>query len=135
MALAPEGIAVLRGVPLLAMLPRGVIERLARSSTTVCRAAGEAVFTEGQPGDQFFVIEHGSADVAIRGEHIRSLAVGDSFGDIALLREMPRTATVTATSDLTLREIDRDDFVPAVTRDPRARGEADRAMDQFLPVR
>jgi MFS family permease len=133
-ALAPEGLGVLRGVPMLAILPSRLIESLARSSHRIGVGAGDTVFSEGDPGDVFFVIEDGSADVTIRGEHIRTLHAGDSFGEIALLRDIPRTATVTAVSDLVLRGLHRDDFVPAVTMNSGARSEADLAISRFLAV-
>jgi MFS family permease len=125
-ALAPEGLELLRTVPMLRPLPEAVLERLARHSKTVTTLHGTAVFNEGEVGERFYVIESGTADVTIRGEFIRSLSVGDSFGEIALLRDVPRTATVSATSDLVTRVIERGHFIPAVTGHGEAADEAIR---------
>ncbi len=114
-ALAPEGLDLLRAVPLLALLPEETIEDLARRSRTVAVAKGAQVFAEGASGDLFYVIESGTVDVSIHGEFVRSLAPGDSFGEIALLRAVPRTATIIATSDLVARVLDRTHFLRAVT--------------------
>ncbi|MFN8022911.1 MAG: MFS transporter [Acidimicrobiales bacterium] len=113
--LGPAGLEVLRRVPMLAALPEPVLERLARGSEQVRVPAGEVVFREGQAGDRFYVIESGRVDVAIRDQFVRSQTAGESFGEIALLRDVPRTATITAASDTVLRSIDRDLFLPAVT--------------------
>jgi MFS family permease len=114
-ALAPPGIERLRAIPMLAVLPDHTLERMARTSVEVRVPAGAVVFGEGDAGDRFFIIESGTADVTIRGQLVASLTAGDSFGEIALLRDVPRTATVAATSDLSLRAIDRRHFLPAVT--------------------
>lgn len=133
-ALAPEGLELLRGVPILAPLGGVVMEKLARASELRTWSAGETVFAEGDAGDHFFIIEEGAVEVRIRGEHIRDLGPGDSFGEIALLRDIPRTATVLATSDLTCRTLDRKDFVPAVSRHRDARAEAEGVVNRWLAV-
>ena len=93
-ALAPPGVALLRQVPTLAVLPASVLERLAGALVSTTVPAGAAVVEEGEPGDRFWVIERGRASVSIGGRHVRELGPGDSFGEIALLRDVPRTATV-----------------------------------------
>lgn len=98
-------------------------------------AAGETVVAEGDVGDGFFIIEAGTVDVTIRGEHIRTLGAGGTFGEIALLRDIPRTATVRAETPLVLRTIDRDDFVAAVTGHGDARAEADKVISTLLQYR
>ena len=125
-ALAPHGLELLRGLAILGMLPDNVLERLARRSRLVSVASGQKVFSEGDGGDLFYVIESGTVDVSIRGEHVRPLGAGDSFGEIALLRDVPRTATVTATSDLVARVIERDQFLAAVTSHGDAATEAEK---------
>ena len=62
--------------------------------------AGSAVVTEGQGGAGFFVIDSGTAQVSIDGKHVRTLGPGDHFGEIALLTDSVRTATITADTDL-----------------------------------
>jgi MFS family permease len=133
-ALAPAGLEVLRRVPLLTPLPAAVLERLARASQQVTLPTGARVFGEGDSGDRFYVIEEGTVEVTIRGEHVRDLGPGDSFGEIALLRDLPRTATIVATSDLVLRGLDRHDFVPAVTGHGEAQEEAELVVSRLLAI-
>ncbi len=134
-ALAPAGLDLLGGVPMLGMLPERVLEQLARRSISMSVSAGQHVFNEGDSGDRFYVIESGSAEVTIRGDHIRSLASGDSFGEIALLRDIPRTATVVAIDDLVMRAIEREPFIAAVTGHGDASAEAEFVVRRLLLVR
>ncbi len=131
-ALAPAGLSTLRGVPMLAMLPERTLERLARESVEVRAVAGADIFHEGDAGDRFYVIEQGTADVVQRGRLVASLRDGGSFGEIALLRDIPRQATVVATSDLVLRAIDRRHFIPAVTGHSEANDQAEMTISRML---
>ncbi len=134
-ALAPEGLELLRGVPFFSPLPESVLELLARRSKLVTTNAGSAVFSEGDDGDVFHVIEAGTVDVSIRGTHIRHLGLGDSFGEIALLHELPRTATVFATTDVVTRTIDRNRFLAAVTGHEDASRRAQEVSTRLLEIR
>ncbi len=78
-------------------------------------AAGEEVIRQGEPGDRFYVIESGEVEVLEDGISARREGPGDFFGEIALLRDVPRTATVIARSDLGLLSLARDPFIAAVT--------------------
>jgi MFS family permease len=112
----PErALELLRGVPFLAVLPPPALEALAERAVPVAVPAGKAVFRQGEPGDRFYVIGDGTVDVAADGEERPSLGRGQYFGEIALLRDMPRTATVIARTDLDLLAVERDDFIAAVT--------------------
>jgi MFS family permease len=134
--LAPAGLALLRSVPMLAVLPPPVLERLAQSSVRRTVAPGAEVFHEGDPGDLFWVIEGGTAVVSADGQFIRELGPGDSFGEIALLRDVPRTATVAAGPDaeLVLLGIERDDFIAAVTGHGPAAEVADAVVERWLSL-
>ena len=134
-ALAPEGLALFRSVPIFAVLPDGVLEQLARHSRVVTVSAGDVVFREGESGDLFYVIESGDVDVAIRGEHIRRLGPGQSFGEIALLRDIARTATVTAATALVTRTLDRRRFLGAVTGHQEASNRAEDVVMRLMEIR
>ena len=108
-------LAVLRRVPLFTPLPVPTIERLARAAQRIEVTRGQVVIQEGRPGDRFYAIERGTFDVRVGARPIARLGPGDSFGEIALLRDTPRTASVTAVTDATLIGVDRDPFLGAVT--------------------
>lgn len=106
---------LLRGLPMFAPLPVVAIERLALDARAVHVAAGGAVFRQGDPGDAFYVVAGGAVDVAVDGAAVSRLDAGESFGEIALLRDSPRTATATARESTDLWAVERDDFLAAVT--------------------
>jgi MFS family permease len=116
LAAAPtRELALLRCVPMLNVLPATVLEDLAEQLESRTVAAGADVFRAGDDGDRFYVIDDGEADVRIDGRVSTRLHGGDHFGEIALLHDVPRTATVTARTDLTLGVLRRDVFLEAVT--------------------
>ena len=131
--LAPAGLELVRGVPTLAPLPAPALERLAHSLVPRTVPAGEVVFREGDPGDHFWIIESGEAEVSVGGAEVRRLGPGAGFGEIALLRDVPRTATVRAGADgLVLQGLDRDVFIPAVTGHGEAAQVADAVVERLL---
>jgi CRP/FNR family transcriptional regulator len=95
-----DTVAALERVPLFAGLKRRELQSLAASLKERTFAAGEAVTTEGEAGLGFFVIAEGTATVDVGGRERTSLGPGDSFGEVALLDEGPRTATVRAETAL-----------------------------------
>jgi MFS family permease len=109
-AAAPAGLELLRRVEFLAPLPEQSLEHLARSLIEVVQPAGAVLIREGEPGDRFYVI--GVGEVEIGG---KTFGPGEGFGEIALLQDVPRTATVTVVTDVTLYALERDDFIAAVT--------------------
>jgi hypothetical protein len=110
-----ELVELLRGISIFAPLPAPQLERLAGALVEVELDAGDTVFREGDHGDRFYVIAEGRASVEASGWTLRELEPGDFFGEIALLRDVPRTATVRATTALRLHALDRDTFVSTVT--------------------
>ncbi len=110
----PE-LELLRGLPQFTPLPLVSVEQLLDGAEKRHYPAGAAVVVEGEPGDDFHVIEGGSAAVAVRGVERPALGVGDGFGEIALLRDVPRTATITAKTELETLALSRQDFLTAVT--------------------
>jgi MFS family permease len=131
-ALAPEGLELLASVDLFAPLPERAIERLARSAAVVAVAAGEEVFHEGDAGDRYYVIESGEAEIVITSDLSTYAGRGEGFGEIALLRDVPRQATVRAVSDLVLRAIDRRTFLAVVTGHEETEAKADRMITRML---
>lgn len=97
-----EIVTRLQRVPLFADCTNRDLQTIARVVKDVDHRAGTVIAREGEPGVGLFIIESGGADVTIGGKKRASLGPGDFFGEIALLDGGPRTATVTATSDIEL---------------------------------
>ena len=132
-ALVPERqLRLLRGVAMFAPLPITTIEQLADSLVPVRFAAGEILMRAGDPGDRFILIETGTVEVEQDGATIRSIGPGGSVGEIALLRGVPRTATVRATTDVGAFALDSASFIAAVTGDRDAARSADHVVDARL---
>jgi hypothetical protein len=115
-ALVPEReLTLLREIPIFAPLPPVTLEQLASHLSHVRLGAGDVVFRQGERGDRFYIVEHGEVEVEPEGREAVVLGRGGSFGEIALLRDVPRTATVTATTDVELWALERDIFIASVT--------------------
>jgi hypothetical protein len=123
---------LLRGVPMLSPLSGPVLERLANCIVRTEYPAGTAVVNEGDRGDRFYVVAHGSLAVAVHGRDVRQLDPGDGFGEIALIRDVPRTATIRAIGPVTLLAIHRSQFLEALTGQPRSRTIATGLADDRL---
>jgi len=130
----PAGLDLLEAVPMFAPLTAGVLESLANSLTRVSIAAGDVVLNEGADSDRFYVIESGLVEVTQNGAVLRRQVPGDFFGEIGLLRDVPRTATVTAVEDTELVALERNDFLAAVTGQTEARMAADDIVTRRLTV-
>ena len=121
---------LLRRIPMLAPLSAPVLERLAGDLVRVDRPAGSTLIRAGELGDRFYVVAGGRLQVEVHGHPVRTLESGDSFGEIALIREVPRTATVMAIDAVRLLAIDREPFLEALTGQPRSRSMAlDRTIE------
>ncbi len=132
-----EELGHLTAVAMLAPLPMPVMDHLARNLVRSHVAPGEAVFNQGDVGDRFYLIAGGEAEVVGDGAVIHTLRSGDSFGEIALLRDVPRTTGVRARTALDLYALERDVFVPAVGGYRAAAAAADGVvatmLDTFRP--
>lgn len=106
--LAGLRIRLLRGYALFSSLPAPVLEGLARELQAAPVRPGRVVIAEGDVGDRFYLVSDGRFEVTIAGSHLRELGPGDGFGEIALLRDVRRTATITARSDGLLYGLERD---------------------------
>jgi CRP/FNR family transcriptional regulator, cyclic AMP receptor protein len=110
-----EGAAeLLKRVPIFSDLDGKELDRIASSMKPRTFSAGDKVTTEGQSGVGFFVIEDGEATVTVAGDERRKLGPGDYFGEVALLNESARTATITADSDLRCYGLTSWEFRPLV---------------------
>ena len=127
---APE-LELLRALPLFAPLPPPTLEYLAGRLVRRRFGPGETILTRGERGDAFFVIASGNVEVTPDDGSDRRLGPGEHFGEIALLRDLPRTATVVATTEVELLELPGEEFVAAVS------GNADalRAADAVVGAR
>ena len=119
-------------LPMFAPLPLAVTELLAAEIEPRQFPAGTVVIREGEPGDHFYLIVEGSAAVSVHGAPRPSLRRGDCFGEIALLRDTPRTATVTAEQPLHILALGREQFLTAVTGNPASKTAADELTAQRL---
>jgi MFS family permease len=125
-------LAALRRSPLFAMLAAPVLEDLARALAPLSVSAGQTVVREGDTGDLFYLIADGRFDVSIGGRHIRTEGPGEGFGEIALLRDGIRTATVTAGEAGRLFVLPREPFLAAVTGSPAAQRAAEELVTDRL---
>jgi hypothetical protein len=129
-------IGLLRLSKLFAPLPAPELEGLARSLVPVDVEAGTVIIREGDPGDRYYAIAAGEATVIHSGAVTATLRRGDGFGEIALLRDVPRTATVTAATDMQLYTLDKDAFLAAVTgHAPTHSIAAQIVSDRLVPPR
>ncbi|TML72723.1 MAG: cyclic nucleotide-binding domain-containing protein [Actinobacteria bacterium] len=112
--MAQGPVELIQRVPIFDGLERRDLERIAGSMKQRTFRAGDRVTSEGQGGVGFFVIEDGSAKVTIGGAERRTLGPGDYFGEVALLTDSPRTATITAETDLRCYGMTSWDFKPLV---------------------
>jgi MFS family permease len=109
-----EHLHLLRSTLMFAALGPAELERLARTIDEESVGPGSAVCVQGEPGDRFYFVERGTARVVRDGMDVATLGTGDFFGEIALLRDIPRTATVEAVSDLDLLVLERGPFLDAI---------------------
>jgi hypothetical protein len=107
--------SLLRRLPMFAALPPVSLEAIARSASTVAVEAGTVIIKQGDPGDVFYAVVDGLFEVEMSGAHVRTAARLSFFGEVALLADVPRTATVTASGPGSLLAIDRVSFLVAVT--------------------
>jgi MFS family permease len=133
-AKAPDAatLAFVRRIPMFAPLPAPAIERVIAHLTRMEAPAGEVLIREGEAGDRFFMIVDGEAEVIRGGERVAELGPGEHAGEIALLRDVPRTATVTAKAAMVLLVLDREPFLEAVTGHPQSRERAEAVVTERL---
>jgi MFS family permease len=118
-------------VPMFAPLPQLALERLARRLIPVTAEAETEVITQGDEGDRFYVIDEGECEVLVDGRSVAVIGHGEGFGEIALLRDQPRMATVVSRTAVKLYALERDIFLTAVT----GHSESAEAADALIVTR
>jgi hypothetical protein len=125
-------LALLRQVSFFGPLPFAIVEHLASELQSATYDPGHVIIQDGQPGELFYMIADGRARVCKDGKELRQMGTGESFGEIALLRQIPRTATVIAMSRLQARTLSREEFLAAVTGNAASAEGADEVASTRL---
>ncbi|MGA9746019.1 MAG: MFS transporter [Nocardioides sp.] len=128
----PARLPLLQAIDIFAPMPRAAVEGLARNLSEVSFVAGDVIVREGDESDLFYVIESGRVGVTQGGRVLREEGAGDYFGEIGLLRDVPRTATITALEDTRVVVLTRDDFLLAVSGHGEARRTAESTVKRRL---
>jgi hypothetical protein len=128
----PRELAALMSVQFFTSLSGQALERLAAALIPVTARPGTQIITQGHLGDRFYIISSGEVRVDVDGNPVRTLGAGESFGEIALLRDIPRTASVTAVTRVELLALDRHHFVETVTGQPAAAAAAEEVIHSHL---
>lgn len=133
-AVAPEAeeLRILASVPIFAPLPGGSLEHLAARLVPLRVEPGTVIVRERDAGDRFYIVAEGSLEVSQDGFPVTELNAGDYFGEIALIRDVARTATVTARTAVVLYALDREDFLAAVTGHPPSAEAAETVVSARL---
>lgn len=127
-----EELRILEAVPIFAPLPGGSLEHLASRLVPLRVEAGTVIVREGDEGDRFYIVVEGKLEVSHEGVSLSEMEPGGYFGEIALLRDVARTATVTAETDAVLYALDREEFLAAVTGHPQSAEAAETVMSARL---
>jgi MFS family permease len=127
-----DELRLLASVPIFAPLPGAMLEHLSARLVPLRVEAGSVVVREGDTGDRFYVVADGTVEVSEFGRALAELDAGGYFGEIALIRNVPRTATVVAKTDVVLYALDREDFLAAVTSHPPSTEAAEEVVSSRL---
>jgi hypothetical protein len=129
----PVRFAMFRELDLFRPLPQATVEQLVARSVERRVDVGTTLIREGEVGDRFYVLTDGTAAVVgPDGREVAQLHPGSYFGEIALLRDVPRTATVRTLTEATVVVLERDDFLDAVTGSRRSNRAASSTVDRRL---
>jgi len=113
-------IQLLRSISIFAALPAPALESVARDLEPLTLSEGTVVIKEGERGDCYYAVAEGELAISRHGQNLQMISRGDGFGEIALIRDVPRQATVMATTDVSLYTLQKEPFVQAVTGHARA---------------
>ncbi|MEO5652497.1 MAG: MFS transporter [Marmoricola sp.] len=131
---APANLALISAVDIFAPLASPVVESLARAASELAFKAGEELVRQGGVSDTFFVIQSGLVEVTQGERVLRREGPGEYFGEIGLLRDVPRTATITAVEDTVVQAIEREEFLQAVSGHNEARRTAENIANRRLAM-
>jgi CRP-like cAMP-binding protein len=127
-------VELLKRVPLFSKLDKKGLQDVAHIADELDLPAGKEMATEGDRGREFFVLLKGEAEVTRGGERVNTMKEGDFFGEIALVTKMPRTATVTATSDVDVLVITEREFDSLLKKSPEiGRSVAEALAERIAP--
>jgi MFS family permease len=127
-----EELGLIRANPLFAPLSAPILESLSEAMRPESYPPGVVILRQGDRGDRYFLLAHGAVRVEIDGRLVQTLGPGDGFGEIALLRDVPRTATVRAIDDVKVFSLGREPFLDALTGVPASRAAAEAVVEQRL---
>ena len=125
-------LSLLRSIPIFTPLSGPSIEQLAGRLTPLRAEQGTVIVREGDAGDRFYVIAEGEVAFSVDGQQVSELGPGGAFGEIALIRDVPRTATATARTPVVLYALEREDFLGAVTGHEASAQAAERVVSSRL---
>ena len=125
-------IQLLRSIPIFAALPAPSLEGIARDLETLTVSQGTVVIKEGERGDCYYAIAEGELAVSRESQFLQMVSRGDGFGEIALIRDVPRQATVTAATDASLYTLERELFVQTVTSHATAMSAVEGVISRHL---
>lgn len=131
-AARPQDVELLRGIPMFAPLGPAAIDRLACALVPIHAHPDSDVVTQGEPGDHFYIVTSGRVAISVDGRQVREEAAGESFGEIALLRSVPRTASVQAVEPTEMVTLERIPFLEAITGVPASVERANAIVDERL---
>ncbi|HYI19505.1 MAG TPA: MFS transporter [Solirubrobacteraceae bacterium] len=124
---------LLRGLPMFSVLPLPVLDSLAMAARPLEVADGTAVVSQGDRGDRYYVVDEGELDVLVDGAVITRISSGEGFGELALLRDAPRAASVVARGPVRVFALDREAFLNAVTAHAGSTRAANAVMAAYRP--
>jgi CRP-like cAMP-binding protein len=127
-----DELRVLRANPLFAPLSAPILESLSAALRPESYPAGQLILRQGDRGDRYFLLAHGAVRIEIDGRLVQTLGPGGGFGEIALLRDVPRTASVIAIDDVDVYSLEREPFLAALTGMPASRAAAEAVVERRL---
>ncbi len=130
-----EALQLVRSMPVFASLPPPALERIVTDLIGVDLPAGHVLMREGDPGDRCYLIAEGRAEIVRGGVVVDESGKGGLIGEIALLRDVPRTATVVALTPIRAFTLEREPFLAAVTGHPQSRERAEALAEARVPRR